>query len=336
MFKDKTILITGAGSLGRALTQRLLEQEPKAIRLLDNHEATLFDLQQELSEYDNILRFLVGDITDRDRVSRAMDEVDYVFHTAALKHVPYSNYSPWSYVNANVRGTMVVVDTAINANVEKVMVVSTDKAAGDINNIYGATKRLAEGIAVAANYYKGNRKTTVSIVRYGNVEGSCGSVIPTWKSLIEEGKQIVVTAPEMTRFTISMDEALDFILQATELSRGGEIFVPYLKAYRLGDLLEAVIRIDDERQKHAVRVKTGAVRPGERIYETLISRNEIRNSHDLDSFYAILPDAENIEMFNLPCSRLQIFPRPSFTEYNSSIADKYTVDELVKRVEGLF
>jgi len=303
--------------------------------LLDNHEVTLFNLENELSEYTDKLRLFVRDIKDKAAVERACDGVDYIFHTCALKRIELGEYNPWEYIATNVGGTQNIVDCGIDANVEKIMVISSDKSVAAVN-VYGKTKALAESIAVVSNFYRGNRRTKIGVCRYGNVEASQGSVIPIWKERIEKGRGIVATDPGMTRFTISMDEALDFILQAIEISKGGEIFVPYLKAYRLGDLLEAVIRIDDERQKHAVRVKTGAVRPGERIYETLISRNEIRNSHNLDSFYAILPDAENIEMFDLPCSRLQIFPHPTFAEYNSAMADKYTVDELVKRIEGFF
>jgi len=328
LFKNKTILITGAGSLGKALTLRLLGMEPKTIRLLDNHESTLYNIEQELSENAGTMRYFVGDVTDKDRVKRAMDGVDYVFHTAALKQVPYSNNSPWAYVNVNVLGTMVVVDAAIDADVGTVIVISTDKGVEALN-VYGKTKSLAESVAVCANYYKGSKRTKIGVCRYGNVDASLGSVIPVWKEQVKKGR-ISVTDLNMRRFSISMDEALDFIYLTTTQCQGGEIFVPVMKTYTLGGLLKVLIDIYD------VDIKKIGIRSGEKMFETLIGENEIRDTYDFGGGYVIIPNDEYIDAYNLKSGVYKQYPHPSFPRYTSLEADEFTEYEMKERFSKYF
>ena len=241
MFKDKIILITGgSGFLGQALTKRLLKFNPKAIRIFSRDES-----KQELMEehfQDKRLRFFIGDIRDKERLKRAMKDVDIVIHTAALKRVPIAEYNPFEFIKTNIQGSQNVIDVCMDEKVKICLGISTDKSVSP-NNLYGATKLSMEKLFVAANYFNSSRNTIFTCVRYGNVLGSNGSVAPKFIQQIENNKTITVTDDSMTRFNITIDESLDLIFSALKLAKGSEIFIPKLKAYRLKDLVEALRQV---------------------------------------------------------------------------------------------
>ena len=243
MFEDKTILITGGtGSLGQALTYRLLEKGVKTIRIFSRNENK--QIEMELKFNDDRLRFLLGDIRDKERLVRATEGVDYVFHAAALKHVPKIEYNPFESIKTNVIGSQNVIDACLEANVKKAICIGTDKAVSPLNT-YGATKLLMEKLFVTANNYLDPKKHATKFIalRYGNVVGSSGSVIPKFIEQLKQKMELTITDPNMTRFSITMDEALDFILTASELGQGSEIFIPKLRAYSILDVKKYVLSL---------------------------------------------------------------------------------------------
>lgn len=327
MITGKKILITGGtGSLGAALVNRLLKMKPDTIRIFSRDEWKQTQMQSEI--HDKRLRFLLGDIRDKDRLNRALEDIDIVFHTAALKHVPVAEYNPFEFVRTNVDGTQNLIEACLNNKIEIAVGVGTDKAVSPVNT-YGATKLLMERLFVAANFYKGNRKIKFICVRYGNVLGSRGSILPKFVEQIEKGVPVTITDPNMTRFNITMNEALDLIFRAMEQGRGGEIFVPKLKAYTVKDMSEAIFEVLHKKPK----IKIISSRPGERFHETLISKNEIRNTYESKQDYIIY----NIETDNVS----QIKPKYSKTkmseEYSSDTSKLLTKKELKSIIlkEGL-
>ena len=226
MFEGKKILITGGtGSLGTALTKRLLETNVETIRIFSRDEWKQVKMQSEIT--DKRLRFFIGDIRDKDRLSRALKDVNIVIHAAALKQMPVAEYNPFEAVKTNVLGTENLIESCLDNNVELVLGVGTDKAVSPVNT-YGATKFLMERLLVSANFFKGKQKIKFLCVRYGNVLGSRGSIVPVFVNQIKSGKKVTITDPLMTRFNIAMDEALNLIFRAMENGKGGEIFVPKL------------------------------------------------------------------------------------------------------------
>ena len=215
IFTNKTVLVSGGvGSIGSEIVWQLLKFKPKQIRIFDNRETELFHMQQLLLAYPN-LRFLVGDIKDKERLNTAMENVDIVFHCAALKHVPMCEYNPFEAVKTNVYGTQNVIECALANNVSKVINISTDKVTNTINTM-GATKLLAERLVASAQYYKGDKKTIFSSVRFGNVLGSRGGIIDLFKKQIERGESVTITNPDMTRFVMSVPQAVSLVLKTTE------------------------------------------------------------------------------------------------------------------------
>ena len=282
IFKGKKILITGGtGSLGQALTKRLLSEGVDVIRIFSRNENKQVMMEQDFN--DNRLRFLIGDIRDLPRLQRALEGIDIVFHAAALKHVPVVEYNPFEAINTNVFGSQNVIDACLHENVEIAVAVGTDKAVSPLNT-YGATKLLMEKLFVTASNYLDNQKhkTKFIALRYGNVLGSSGSVIPKFINQIKENKKITITEPSMTRFSITMDEALDFILNSTKIGKGSEIFIPKLKAYTVGDIADALHSILENTGKEKI-----TVRQGEKYHETLINLDEMRTTLEADSFYMI-------------------------------------------------
>ena len=240
MFEGKKILITGGtGSLGTALTRRLLDDGADTIRIFSRNESKQIEMESKF--HDNRLRFLLGDIRDYDRLVRAVEDIDIVFHAAALKHVPIIEYNPFEAIKTNVIGSQNVINACLQENVEKSICVGTDKAVSPLNT-YGATKLLMEKLFVtSSNYLKKERHRTKFIaLRYGNVLGSSGSVIPKFIEQIRNKQKITITDPNMTRFSVSMEGALDFILKATQIGNGSEIFIPKLKAYTINNVKEAL------------------------------------------------------------------------------------------------
>ena len=282
MFKNKKILITGGtGSLGTALTNRLLETDIDTIRIFSRDE--LKQSQMESDFNDDRLRFLIGDIRDKERLEKAVESIDIVIHTAALKQVPVIEYNPFEAIKTNVQGAQNLVEACLNKDVEFALAIGTDKAVSPFNT-YGATKLLMERLFVSANYYKGDHKTKFSCVRYGNVLGSRGSILPVFVNQIISGKKITITDPNMTRFNITMDQALDLIFRVIKNSHGGDVYVPKLNAYRVGDIKDVLLDLMDSKIE-TVRIP---VRIGEKYHETLINEHEIRNTYEnQDNDYVI-------------------------------------------------
>ena len=283
----KTILITGGtGSLGKQLTKTILERWPlvKRLVILSRDEQKQFQMNQEFSEHKYIaMRYFIGDIRDYDRLVRAFEGIEYVIHAAAMKHVHIAEYNPMECVKTNVLGAENVINAALATGVKNVVALSTDKAAAPIN-LYGATKLCSDKLFVAANNIKGTRDIKFSVVRYGNVMGSNGSVIPFFLSRKKTGV-LPITDATMTRFNISLQEGADMVLHAMETAWGGEIFVPKIPSYKLTDVAEAI----GPECKHEIV----GIRPGEKIHEEMITSSDSFSTYDLGKYYAILPQVTN-------------------------------------------
>ena len=328
MFDGKTILITGGtGSLGQALTRRLLQSKVKTVRIYSRNESKQVEMESEFD--DKRLRYFIGDVRDTQRLNIAMESVDIVFHTAALKHVPKIEYNSFEAIKTNVVGSQNVIDASIKQNVEKAVCVSSDKAVSPLNT-YGATKLLMEKLFVSANNYVNAEKyrTKFIAVRYGNVIGSSGSVVPKFIELIKRNKPISVTDPKMTRFTITMDEALDFILNATEIGKGSEIFVPKLHAFDISLLIEALTELMGK-----VEQKLIGIRPGEKLHETLINTDEIHYTWQLNDMFIIINphyDLFNDEQIKQKYKKIKKIEDVS--SYSSDTAGKIPKQELKSKI----
>jgi UDP-N-acetylglucosamine 4,6-dehydratase/5-epimerase len=283
MFKNKKILITGGtGSLGNALTKRLLDDGADTIRIFSRNESKQLEMESKFN--DDRLRFLIGDIRDYERLERAVEDIDIVFHAAALKHVPVIEYNPFEAIKTNILGSQNVINACLHENVERAICVGTDKAVSPLNT-YGATKLLMEKLFVTAKNYlnKERHETKFIALRYGNVLGSSGSVIPKFIEQIKNKEKITITDPNMTRFSISMDEALDFILKAAELGKGSEIFVPKLRAYSIMDVKEALFELLDKTDEETI-----GIRPGEKLNEILVNQDEMKYCWDYNDVYLLV------------------------------------------------
>jgi UDP-N-acetylglucosamine 4,6-dehydratase/UDP-glucose 4-epimerase len=308
--KGKKILITGGtGSLGQALTRRLLKTEVDVIRIFSRNENKQVMMQSELN--DDRLRYLIGDIRDFPRLQRALEDIDIVFHAAALKHVPVVEYNPFEAINTNVIGSRNVIEACLHENVEIAVGVGTDKAVSPLNT-YGATKLLMEKLFVtASNYLDEKRHRTKFIaLRYGNVLGSSGSVIPKFIQQIKSKQKLTITSPEMTRFSITMDEALDFILSSTFVGKGSEVFVPKLKAYTIETVKESLQELLGNTGEEKI-----PVRQGEKFHETLINTDELRTTLESDTRYMILQRSLSDEEIRQKYSNMK---RTALTEPYSS------------------
>ena len=300
LFKNKKILITGGtGSIGQKTVQGILKYEPKVVRILDVDETKQFELQQEYEDHENA-RFLLGDIRDKERLSRAIEDIDIVFHTAALKHVLACEYNPFEAVKTNVMGTQNLVDICMDKEVEKMIFTSSDKAVNP-TNVMGATKLLAERLVTSANYYKGARKTVFSSVRFGNVLGSRGSVIPLFKKLIEKRGPVTITDKEMTRFIMPMRDAINLLFKATELAQGGEIFVFKMNAIKILDLAEVMIEELAPEYGYSpdeIELKIIGNKPGEKLYEELMTEEEARRALESEDMFILLPEIKELSLIN--------------------------------------
>jgi len=325
MLSGKKILITGGtGSLGNALTSRLLKEDVDTIRIFSRNENKQNTMEAEFK--DDRLRFLLGDVRDYSRLVRAMEDIDIVFHAAALKHVPIIEYNPFEAIKTNVIGSQNVIDACLEENVEKAVAIGTDKAVSPLNT-YGATKLLMEKLFVtSSNYLKKERhRTKFMAVRYGNVLGSSGSVIPKFIEQIKNKEKITITDPAMTRFSISMDKALDFILHATEIAKGSEIFVPKLRAYSIDGLKEALFELLGKTNEEII-----GIREGEKLNEILINSDEIRYSWEYENMYMILnPSVQTHISIDEFSGKNKI---SNMTEYSSDSAEKIPKDEMKKTI----
>ncbi|MES2427299.1 MAG: UDP-N-acetylglucosamine 4,6-dehydratase (inverting) [Bacteroidota bacterium] len=290
---DKSILITGGtGSLGRALTKEIITKHPKVKRIVifSRDEQKQYQMAQDYPEKEYPqLRFFIGDVRDSQRLNRAFRGVDYVIHAAAMKHVPIAEYNPDECIKTNINGAQNVINACFETNVQKVVALSTDKACAPIN-LYGATKLTSDKLFVAANNIRGNNPITFSVVRYGNVMGSNGSVIPFFINKRKEGK-LPITDPNMTRFNISLQGGVDMVMHALGNAWGGEIFIPKIPSYKITDVATAIA-------PNCKQIVVG-IRPGEKVHEEMITPSDSFYTYDLGKYYTILPSTHhwNLEDF---------------------------------------
>jgi UDP-N-acetylglucosamine 4,6-dehydratase len=290
MLNHKSVLITGGtGSLGKALTSHILKYFPDIQKLviLSRDEQKQFQMAQEFSEekYPQI-RFFLGDVRDRDRLIRAFQGIDIVIHAAAMKHVHLAEYNPDECIKTNIGGAQNVIHAALQTKVSNVVALSTDKACAPIN-LYGATKLTSDKLFVAANNIKGSNPIKFSVVRYGNVMGSNGSVIPFFIKKMEEGK-LPITDPTMTRFNISLHGGVKMVMHAIEHAWGGEIFIPKISSYRITDVAKAIAP--------ECKLEIIGIRPGEKIHEEMITSSDSYNTYDLGEYFTILPSIPNFDL----------------------------------------
>ncbi|MBD2845821.1 polysaccharide biosynthesis protein [Paenibacillus sp. IB182496] len=291
-FKNKKILIIGGtGTIGQMLVNRLMSEQPEVIRVFSRDEHKQYEMQQKWMSNKNI-RFLIGDVRDYERLKRAMQDIHYVFHVAAMKHVPACEYNPFEAVQTNVIGTQNVIQAAMECGVERVLFTSSDKAIAPTNT-YGASKLMAERLISAAQYYGGGSKTIFSAVRFGNVLGSRGSVIPLFQEQILHHREITITEKDMSRFMMTSRQAVDLTLEALKYAKGGEVFVLKMPVIRLMDLVDCVIEEMAKRLNinvHDIRIKEMGLRPGEKRFEELMTEDEAFDAQELPNMY-IIPNA---------------------------------------------
>lgn len=289
-YEGKRILVTGGtGSVGREVVRQSLACGAAVVRVFSRGEHSQYRMQQEFRDHGARLRFLVGDVRDAARVALAVDGVDAVFHAAALKHVPVCEYNPFEAVKTNVMGTQNLIDACMAAGVERMITVSTDKAVSPINTM-GATKLLAERLTAAANLYKGGREVRFASVRFGNVLGSRGSVVPQFARQIRDGGPVTVTHPDMTRFFMSVPQAVALVLEAGRAMRGGEVFILKMPVFRIPDLVDILIEELAPRfgkDPGSIGKTTVGLRAGERLYEELMTQDEALFVQETPSMYVL-------------------------------------------------
>ncbi len=282
VFDGKSVLVTGGtGSFGKAFIHALLtEHSPERVIVFSRDELKQFEMSRDPRFQDPRIRFFIGDVRDKDRLMRAFDGVDIVIHAAALKQVPACEYNPFEAIKTNVLGAQNIIDVAIERRVERVVALSTDKACNPVN-LYGATKLCSDKLFVAGNAYAGDKKTRFSVVRYGNVVGSRGSVIPLFLKLKETG-HLPVTHVDMTRFWITLPQGVDFVIRSLERMHGGEVFVPKIPSMRMLDLAKAI--------GPECEIDVIGIRPGEKLHEVMISEDDARNTLEFDDYFVIQPE----------------------------------------------
>lgn len=296
MFNGKNILITGGtGSFGKKYTEILLKNyKPNKIIIYSRDELKQYEMAQQFT--DPCMRFFIGDVRDVDRLKNAMYGVNYVIHAAALKHVPIAEYNPMECIKTNINGAGNVIDAALECGVEKVIALSTDKAANPIN-LYGATKLASDKLFVAANNIRGARRTEFAVVRYGNVVGSRGSVVPFFKKLMAEGvKELPITEAEMTRFWITLEQGVNFVLKNFERMKGGEIFIPKIASMKMVDLAKSMA-------PH-LGVKIIGIRPGEKMHEIMVPKDDSHLTLEFHDHYVIQPSILFTQRNDFTCNAL--------------------------------
>jgi UDP-N-acetylglucosamine 4,6-dehydratase len=307
MFNDKSILVTGGtGSFGRKFIATVLERyKPRRLIVFSRDELKQFEMQQQFNA--PCMRYFLGDVRDVSRLIQAMHDVDYVVHAAALKQVPAAEYNPMECIKTNIHGAQNVIEAALANEVEKVIALSTDKAASPIN-LYGATKLASDKLFVAANNLAGKHRTRFSVVRYGNVVGSRGSVVPFFKKLLSEGAtELPITDPRMTRFWITLQQGVDFVLTNFARMRGGELFVPKIPSSRITDLAEAIAP--------GMPCKNIGIRPGEKLHEVMVPLDDAFHTIEFEHHYVIQP---SIQFISQPD-----FSRDGLGEVGKPVADDF-------------
>ena len=315
MFNDKSILITGGtGSFGKQFVKTVLSQyEPQKVIVYSRDELKQYEMAQQFDS--PLMRYFIGDVRDRDRLRMAMRNVDYVVHAAALKHIPVAEYNPMECIKTNINGGHNVIDVAIEQGVEKVIALSTDKAVNPIN-LYGATKLAADKLFVAANNIVGELNTRFAVVRYGNVVGSRGSVVPFFQKLVRErAAEIPITDPRMTRFWLTLQDGVDLVLKGFERMYGGEIFVPKIPSMKITDLAEALAP--------GIPTKIIGIRPGEKLHEVMCPEESSHLTLEFATHYAIAPTIEYSHKFDYTCNALGEKGVPVSDEFEYS-SDKNT------------
>ncbi len=283
MLNDKTVLVTGGtGSFGKCFTKYVLTHyQPRKIIIYSRDEFKQWLMADEFREYEDRLRFFIGDVRDLERLRRACEGVDYIIHAAALKQVPACEYNPNEAIKTNIHGAMNVIDAALDCGVHKVVALSTDKAVNPVN-LYGGTKLVSDKLFVAANAYAGAKNISFSIVRYGNVAGSRGSVIPVFHRLISEGRtELPVTDVRMTRFWISLTQGVELVLKALAEAQGGETFISKIPSFKVTDLAEAMLP--------GCKIKETGIRPGEKLHEIMVTTEDSHTTYEYDRHFIVYP-----------------------------------------------
>ena len=283
MLNNKSILITGGtGSFGKAFTKYVLEHyEPKKIIIYSRDEFKQFIMQNEFKEYKDKLRFFIGDVRDKERLRRAFEGVDYVVHAAALKQVPACEYNPAEAIKTNINGAQNVIDAALDTGVKKVVALSTDKAVNPVN-LYGGTKLVSDKLFIAANAYAGSKDICFSIVRYGNVAGSRGSVIPFFHNIIKNGgTELPITDYRMTRFWISLQQGVELVIKALEEAKGGETFISKIPSFKITDLAEAMLP--------GCKMPEVGIREGEKLHEIMVTVEDSATTYEYDKHFIVYP-----------------------------------------------
>ncbi|KKX99993.1 flagellin modification protein FlmA [Paraclostridium benzoelyticum] len=332
MLENKSILVTGGtGSFGKKFVERvLINYDIKKIIIYSRDEYKQDVLKKYLlnkyPEQISKVRFFIGDVRDKDRVKRATKDVDYIVHAAAMKQVPSCEYNPFEAIKTNIYGAQNIIDAAIDNNVRKVIALSTDKAVNPIN-LYGGTKLVSDKLFISANAYSGQCRTRFSVVRYGNVAGSRGSIIPFFKNIIEQNeKEIPITDERMTRFFISLEEGVDLVLKALKESKGGETYISKIPSFKVTDIARAML--------DNCEFKIIGIREGEKLHEVMITKDDSRNTYEYDKHYIIYPNFEwwNLEKHFTPGGKLI---EDGF-EYNSgNNVDWLSTDELREKLNDL-
>lgn len=311
MINNKNIFITGGtGSFGKEFIKTILKKyNPNKIIIYSRDELKQYDMQQSdffgNKKNSKIIRYFIGDIRDKERLELAMNNnIDLVIHAAALKHVPIAEYNPFEFVKTNVIGAQNLIDVSLKYNIDKVIALSTDKAASPIN-LYGATKLTSDKLFIAANNFKGNKKIKFSVVRYGNVMSSRGSVIPYFLKTVKKGF-FNITHKEMTRFNITLPEGVNFVLKSFSLMNGGEIFVPKIPSYNIIDLAKSISK--------TAKINIIGIRPGEKLHEEMITSSDAANTYEYKNLFVIYPDRKSNKLIKLQGKKC----KNNFT-YNSKI-----------------
>lgn len=330
MLNEKTILVTGGtGSFGKKFIKTVLEKYPEVKKIIiysrDEFKQFMMANMPEFKAHENKLRYFIGDVRDKERMMRAFENVDVVVHAAALKQVPACEYNPFEAIKTNVLGAQNIIDVAIDRGVKKVVALSTDKACAPIN-LYGATKLCSDKLFIAGNSYSGSKETRFSVVRYGNVAGSRGSVIPFFQKLVEEGAtELPITDMRMTRFWLKLEQAVEMVLEAIEHMHGGELYVKKIPSMHMPELAKAIAP--------NLKVKEVGIRPGEKIHEQMITKEDAPNTIEFKDFYIILPQMQFAGIkYDYPDARKVA---PDF-EYHSGNNDRWlTIEEMKKLISEI-
>ncbi len=327
MLTNKTILITGGtGSFGKSFTRYVLAHyEPKKIIIYSRDEFKQWAMENEFSEYKEKLRFFIGDVRDLERLKRACEGVDYIVHAAALKQVPACEYNPNEAIKTNIHGAMNVIDAALDCGVHKVVALSTDKAVNPVN-LYGGTKLVSDKLFVAANAYVGNKDVNFSIVRYGNVAGSRGSIIPLFDKMIKEGvTELPITDFRMTRFWISLTEGIELVVKALAEAKGGETFISKIPSFKVTDLAEAMLP--------GCKPKEVGIRPGEKLHEIMVTTEDSATTYEYDKHFIVYPQMtwNNRQQPNLSGTKVE----DGFSYSSNNNKEWLSVEDIRERLKNL-